>query len=166
MESISYNEYAQQVLTSLAQGAFLTTKVQDKVNTMTIGWGSLSYMWGKPVFTVMVRTSRYTKGLIDEAGEFTVSVPCGKMNDAIKHCGSASGRDGDKIADAGITLLAPEKLSTPFIGGCPLHFECKTLYTEEMKLDHLDDATRARWYANGDVHTLYYGEIVGAYRTE
>lgn len=166
MESISYNEYAQQVLTSLAQGAFLTTKVQDKVNTMTIGWGSLSYMWGKPVFTVMVRTSRYTKGLIDEAGEFTVSVPCGKMNDAIKLCGSASGRDGDKIADAGITLLAPEKLSTPFIGGCPLHFECKTLYTEEMNLDHLDDATRARWYANGDVHTLYYGEIVGAYRTE
>ncbi len=166
MESISYNEYAQQVLTSLAQGAFLTTKVQDKVNTMTIGWGSLSYMWGKPVFTVMVRTSRYTKGLIDEAGEFTVSVPCGKMNDAIKLCGSASGRDSDKIADAGITLLAPEKLSTPFIGGCPLHFECKTLYTEEMNLDHLDDATHARWYANGDVHTLYYGEIVGAYRTE
>lgn len=166
MESISYNEYAQQVLTSLAQGAFLTTKVQDKVNTMTIGWGSLSYMWGKPVFTVMVRTSRYTKGLIDEAGEFTVSVPCGKMNDAIKLCGSASGRDSDKIADAGITLLAPEKLSTPFIGGCPLHFECKTLYTEEMNLDYLDDATRARWYANGDVHTLYYGEIVGAYRTE
>lgn len=166
MESISYNDYAQQVLTSLAQGAFLTTKAGGTVNTMTIGWGSLSYMWGKPVFCVMVRTSRYTKGLIDEAGEFTVSVPCGKMNDAIKLCGSVSGRDGDKIAQAGITLLAPEKLSTPFIGGCPLHFECKTLYTEEMNLDHLDDATRARWYANGDVHTLYYGEIVGAYRTE
>lgn len=166
MESISYNEYAQDVLISLAQGAFLTTKAHGKVNTMTIGWGSLSYMWGKPVFTVMVRTSRYTKALIDEAGEFTVSIPCGKMNDAVKLCGSLSGRDHDKIAEASLTLIEPIKLSTPMIGGCPLHFECKTLYTEEMNLNHLDDATRARWYANGDVHTLYYGEILGAYRAE
>lgn len=166
MDVISYNEYAREALTSLAQGAFLTTKVNDTVNTMTIGWGSLSYMWGKPVFCVMVRTSRYTKDLIDKAGEFTVSLPCGKMADAVKICGAKSGRDTDKIAEAHLTLIDPVKLATPMIGGCPLHFECKTLYTEEMNLDHLDDDTRARWYANGDVHTLYYGEIVGAYRTE
>jgi hypothetical protein len=33
-----------------------------------------------------------------------------------------------------------------------------------MDLALLDEATRDRWYANGDVHTIYYGEIIGAYR--
>lgn len=166
MDVISYNEYAREALTSLAQGAFLTTKAQGAVNTMTIGWGSLGYMWGKPVFCVMVRASRYTKGLIDEAGEFTVSFPCGKLSEAVKICGTKSGRDTDKIAEAHLALIDGVKLSTPMIAGCPLHFECKTLYTEEMDLDRLDADTRARWYASGDVHTLYYGEIVGAYRAE
>ena len=164
MNPISYNEYARETLTRLSQGAFLTTKKDDQVNTMTIGWGAVSYMWGKPVFTVMVRESRYTKHMIDAAGEFTVSLPEGALADAVKLCGAKSGRDMDKIAEAGLTLLPPAKLSTPFIGGCSLHFECKTLYKQEMDLALLDEATRDRWYANGDVHTIYYGEIIGAYR--
>ncbi len=164
MNPISYNEYAREALTSLSQGAFLTTKADNKVNTMTIGWGAISYMWGKPVFTVMVRESRHTKGMIDAAGEFTVSLPEGALADAVKLCGAKSGRDTDKIAEAGLTLLPPVNLSTPFIDGCPLHFECKTLYKQEMDLALLDEATRDRWYANGDVHTIYYGEIIGAYR--
>ncbi len=164
MNPISYNEYARETLTGLSQGAFLTTKADDQVNTMTIGWGAISYMWGKPVFTVMVRQSRHTKGMIDAAGEFTVSLPEGALSDAVKLCGTKSGRDTDKIAEAGLTLLPPITLSTPFIGGCSLHFECKTLYKQEMDLALLDEATRDRWYANGDAHTIYYGEIIGAYR--
>ena len=166
MKPISYNEYARETLTGLSQGAFLTTKTNDTVNTMTIGWGAISYMWAKPVFTVMVRQSRHTKGMIDATGEFTVSLPEGALADAVKLCGTKSGRDTDKIAEAGLELLPPEKLATPFIGGCTLHFECKTLYKQEMDLALLDEATRDRWYANGDVHTIYYGEIVGAYRAE
>lgn len=164
MNPISYNEYARETLTSLSEGAFLTTKADNKVNTMTIGWGAVSYMWGKPVFTVMVRESRYTKTMIDAAGEFTVSLPEGALADAVKLCGAKSGRDMDKIKEAGLTLLPPKSLSTPFIDGCTLHFECKTLYKQEMDLTLLDESTRDRWYANGDVHTIYYGEIIGAYR--
>lgn len=164
MQPISYNEYARETLTSLARGAFLTTATDKQTNTMTIGWGAISYMWGKPVFTVMVRESRHTKGMIDEAGEFTVSLPEGALEGAVKLCGTKSGKDTDKIAEAGLTLLPPASLSTPFIGGCSLYFECKTLYKQEMDLALLDESTRKRWYANGDIHTIYYGEIVGAYR--
>ena len=157
-------DYAGHICKTLKKGILLTTAAEGKVNTMTIGWGAVSYMWGKPVFTVMVRESRYTKHMIDAAGEFTVSLPEGALADAVKLCGAKSGRDMDKIAEADITRLPPAKLSTPFIGGCSLHFECKTLYKQEMDLALLDEATRDRWYANGDVHTIYYGEIIGAYR--
>lgn len=37
------------------EGAFLTSKYNGKVNTMTIGWGSIGVIWRKPVFTVLVR---------------------------------------------------------------------------------------------------------------
>ncbi len=34
-------EYAPQILSALNKGVLLTSKADDKVNTMTIGWGTL-----------------------------------------------------------------------------------------------------------------------------
>ena len=53
-----------EMLTQLPLGAFLTVKSGDRVNTMTIGWGTIGFMWGKPIMTVMVRYSRHTHQLI------------------------------------------------------------------------------------------------------
>ena len=57
------------------QGAFLTAKVDDKVNTMTISWGSVGFMWGKPVFMALIRPQRYTNEFIEKSNSFTVSIP-------------------------------------------------------------------------------------------
>ena len=54
-------EYAPQIMEQLPKGILLTTKANDKVNTMTIGWGALCIQWGKPIFIAYVRKSRYTK---------------------------------------------------------------------------------------------------------
>ncbi len=164
MKEITYNEYAKETLDILAKGAFLTTTANGEINTMTIGWGAIGYQWGRPVLTVMVRQSRYTKDLIDAADEFTVSFPPAGMEEAVRICGTKSGRDTDKLAEAGLTLIPAKKLTTPFIGGCDLHFECKTIYRQDMEDACIDPAVRDRWYPNGDLHTIYCGEILGAYR--
>ena len=39
------------------QGALLTVKSKDKLNTMTIGWATLGRVWNKPIMTVLVRFS-------------------------------------------------------------------------------------------------------------
>ena len=52
---------SQKVLSKLDQGVLLTTKYKEKVNTMTIGWGTIGIEWGLPIFIAFVRTSRYTK---------------------------------------------------------------------------------------------------------
>ena len=65
MQNINAFDHAETILKVLAKGAFLTTAAGGRHNTMTIGWGALGNIWGKPVFTVMVRHSRYTHELIE-----------------------------------------------------------------------------------------------------
>jgi flavin reductase (DIM6/NTAB) family NADH-FMN oxidoreductase RutF len=100
---IEFSSSSKDLLQQLQKGAFLTVKLEDKVNTMTIAWGSLGFMWNKPVFIAMVRYSRYTYELIDKAEDFTISLPLqGQLKKALGLCGSKSGRDIDKIKEFGL----------------------------------------------------------------
>lgn len=46
----------------------------DKVksNAMTIGWGGIGTLWGRPAMTVYVAEKRYTKEFMDKSEYFTV----------------------------------------------------------------------------------------------
>ena len=46
---------------------------EGDMNLMTISWGSIGELWGKPVFTVYVSTSRYTHKFMEENDYFTVT---------------------------------------------------------------------------------------------
>jgi len=39
-------DYAGDILKLLKTGALLTTKAGEKINSMTIGWGTLGIVWG------------------------------------------------------------------------------------------------------------------------
>ncbi|MDU2063993.1 MAG: flavin reductase family protein [Sporomusaceae bacterium] len=158
-----YQQETGKVLKQLEKGAFLTTSDGSKVNTMTIAWGNIGFLWGKPVFTILVRQSRYSKELLDQHGEFTVSLPYGDLKEALALCGSKSGRDLDKITAAKLTAVPGKKVAVPVIGECDRFYECKVLYKQTMDSAALDDAEQDRWYKNGDYHTMYYGEIVASY---
>lgn len=166
LQELAYTDYAKEAVEILSKGAFLTTSLQGKHNTMTIAWGSLGYIWQKPVFMVMVRPSRYSYQLIEQSGEFTVSLPLSEMKEALVICGSKSGRDIDKFAAAGLSTAASRKLSTPVLNGDFLHYECRVVFKQEMAPAQLDAAIVAQKYAGGDFHTLYFGEIVACYKTK
>lgn len=167
MKTLQFPEYASLALERLAKGAFLTTKHNGQVNTMTISWGNLGIMWNKPVCTVMVRPSRHTYGMIEGAGEYTLSIPLtDELAQALALCGSKSGRDMDKFAAANLTAVAGQKTATPVIQGACLHLECKTLYKQPMDGMALEENLRQLKYATGDFHTFYAGEILAAYKTE
>ena len=87
-------------------GILLTTKVGEKANSMTIGWGTLGGIWEKPVFVAYVRQQHFTREMLDECREFTINVPVGKYRRKILGmCCSKSGKDMDEIAEAGLTLV-------------------------------------------------------------
>ena len=43
----------------------VTAGNKDAFNTMTVSWGGLGTLWGKPVATVYIRTSRYTHDFVE-----------------------------------------------------------------------------------------------------
>ncbi|AAO35630.1 flavin reductase family protein [Clostridium tetani] len=146
------------------KGAFLTIKDDDKVNTMTIGWANIGYQWRMPIFSVMVRKSRYTYELIEKASEFTVSIPVDvNLKKELTFCGSKSGRDVDKIKECNLKLEKGKKIETPIIDNCEMHFECKILYKEAMVKENLSEDIKDKFYKDGDYHTFYYAEILDCY---
>ena len=169
---IELREYAGEMIQALNAGALLTVKSGDKVNTMTIGWATLGREWGKPICTVYVRESRYTKQLLDENPEFVVSFPYGNYDkNILKVCGTVSGRDVDKIAQLGLTTCEPEAVSVPGIQQLHLTLECKVIYKQEQDIAALDQESlsyypKTEQFPKGDIHTTYYGEIVAAYILE
>ena len=165
-------EYAGKILQQVGKGVLLTTKAHGQVDTMTIGWGTLGIEWGKPICTVFVRESRYTKQLLEENGEFTVNVPMDdSCKEILKVCGTKSGRDLDKIAALDLTLEEPQTISVPGIRQLPLTLECKVIYKQDQDPKAIAKENDDRYYAKGtanegDYHTAYYGQVLAAYIIE
>lgn len=165
-------DYAGHILEQTGKGVLLTTKADGRPNSMTIGWGTLGIEWGKPICTVFVRESRYTKELLEKNGEFTINVPMGEIDKKILSvCGTKSGRDMDKFAELGLTEEAPETISVPAIKELPLTLECKVIYKQDQDPAAIAPENDTRYYAKGtpnegDYHTAYYGQILAAYIVE
>ena len=159
MKEITFDQYAPQVIQTLPKGAFLTVRHGGRDNVMTIGWGTIGVIWGQPIFSVLVRPSRFTFGLLEASGEFTVSIPLTDMSKALAVCGSKSGRDIDKFAAAGLQKLPGVKIATPVIAGAGLHYECKVVFKQPMNPAPLDSNLNASISSNGDYHTHYFGQI-------
>lgn len=160
-------DYAGDICKAMKKGILLTTKADDKVNTMTIGWGTMGIEWGRPVFVAYVRESRYTHEMLERCGEFTVNIPMGNVDTKILSvCGTKSGRDMDKIKELNLTLEEPLNISVPGIKELPLTLECKILYRMEQTLDTIPQDILDKYYPKGDFHYAYYGQIVGAYIAE
>jgi len=166
-KEIDFKDYSKEMLEQLPKGAFLTVKHDGMVNTMTIGWGSPGHIWHMPVFIVMVRYSRYTYQLINNAEDFTVSFPLkGQLKEALNICGTKSGRDIDKIKECDLKLKEGEAVNSPVIDDCDLHVECKIVYKQGMDEKLLSREIKDKLYPTGDFHVFYYGEIVKAYIKE
>ena len=143
------------------QWMLVTAGDQIKYNTMTASWGGIGVMWGKNVAVTVIRPQRYTKEFIDKEELFSVSFFKDGHRDALKLCGSVSGRDHDKIKEAGLTPV--------FIDGVPAFEEadtiliCRKMYRTSMNpADFIDKDADSKFYPEKDYHDMYIAEIVKA----
>lgn len=165
------------ILRALKKGILITSKRDDEVNCMTISWGQIGIEWGRLIFTTYVRTGRYTHDMLADSGEFTVNIPM-QENAAkiLSYCGTKSRRDTDKVADLGLTLISGDTISAPGIKELPMTLECRIIYSqlqdrsailpEIIELCYPPGVGSDNTGANGDYHTMFYGEIVRAYIIE
>ncbi len=142
-------------------GLLLSSADADGVpNVMTIGWGNAGIVWGRPVFVVYVRPSRFTFRNIEATGQFVVCVPTEDMADLCLSCGQVSGRDVDKFQEFGLTAEPAATVNAPLIGECVRHYECRVVHRNDVSDAAIDPEIRADAYPRGDLHRVYYGQIL------
>jgi flavin reductase (DIM6/NTAB) family NADH-FMN oxidoreductase RutF len=166
MKRIDYMAVAQQAVTQIKNGAFLTVKSGEAINTMTIGWATIGYVWRKPIMMIAVRLSRHTFSIIESAEDFTVSIPSSDMKKEIMFCGTKSGRDYNKFKECDLQISDSQKVVTPIIKVPGLHYECKIMYKSAMDPAYLNEDYHTGLYPEKDYHTLYFGEIVDCYEID
>ncbi|MEA3438955.1 MAG: flavin reductase family protein [Chloroflexota bacterium] len=129
-------------------------------NTMTVGWGSLGTMWGRPFSQIVVRPTRFTYKFTEEYDSFTLCAFPEDVRGALDYLGTHSGRDGDKLAEVRLTPIASTQVAAPGFDEAELIIECNKIYWDDMKPEHFVDPAFGRHYEGSDYHRIYYGEIV------
>lgn len=129
----------------------------EKWNGMTISWGGAGELWNRDVVFAFIRPQRYTKVFMDKSDYFTVSFFEKDKKDALKICGTKSGRDGDKMKLAGLTPVFDGDAVYP--EEARLVIKCKKIAVQKMDNAGFLDKTIEQNYSAGDYHYVYVGEI-------
>ena len=121
----------------------VTAGNEEKANTMTASWGGVGVMWGKNVAYVFIQRRRFTEE---------------KFRKEMKFLGTVSGRDEDKIKEAGVHVGYYN--GVPYIDEGSMIMICRVMSrTPIRKEEFLDDAIDKAWYESGDYHDMYIAEI-------
>lgn len=144
----------------------ITAGDSTSYNTMTASWGGLGWLWNKPVAFIFVRPERYTHDFIEKNDRLSLSFFSEDYKPALQICGTKSGRDGDKVKEAG---LSPKSLESGVMtfDEARMVLDCKKLFKTEMTDSaFIDKELLARWYnekPGGGLHTIYVVEIESVY---
>jgi flavin reductase (DIM6/NTAB) family NADH-FMN oxidoreductase RutF len=136
---------------------------QKDFNAMTVGWGSIGYMWRRPFVQVVVRPVRYTYQFMEKYDTFTVCAFSKQYHAALQLLGNKSGRDGDKIAESSLTPIRSEKVAAPAFAEAELIIECRKIYWDDIRPDHFIDPAIDMNYPRKDYHRIYFGEILAIF---
>ncbi|MEA3401139.1 MAG: flavin reductase family protein [Armatimonadota bacterium] len=164
-QEIAFTDYFDLFCEKLGSGGCLLASLNEEgvPNAMTIGWALLGVVWRRPICAVLVRPSRYTYGCIEATGDFTVNVPPAELSDEVLFCGTESGRDHDKFRECGFTATESAQVKSPRIGECLIAHECAVVQKNDVEPGLFVDDIISTFYAGGDFHRVYYGQIMASY---
>lgn len=131
-----------------------------RFNAMTVNWGSMGIMWGRPFVQVVVRPTRFTYRFTEEFDNFTLSAFPERYRKVLDILGSKSGRDVDKISLAGITPMGSKYVSSPAFAEAELTLECRKIYSDDFDPARFLDPDIERNYSKNDYHRVYFGQIL------
>lgn len=160
-QPIEINDFNLNIFHDWNNGWFLLTAGDfstGQYNTMTVSWGSMGIMWGKPFVQVVVRPTRHTYQFMEQHSTFTLCAFSKKYRNALNLLGMKSGRYSDKITEAKLTPVVSTSVAAPGFAEADLVIECQKMYYDDLEPTHFLAAQIASHY-NQDYHRVYYGEI-------
>ncbi|WZL74442.1 flavin reductase family protein [Clostridiaceae bacterium 35-E11] len=126
----------------------VTAQKDKKRDVTTIAWMS-KVSNHPPLIMMSISPERYIHHLIQDTGEFGLSILSEKQEDLALYCGTKSAYEVDKFRDAPIETDQGATIKAPLIKESVVNFECKVVNTMTA----------------GD-HTLFIGEVLAAYYEE
>lgn len=145
------------------QWMLVTAGTPDSFNTMTASWGAIGYIWNRPATFIFIRDSRYTYGFLQREERFTLSFFDEKYRAALNVCGTQSGRDTDKVAEAGLTPLeTPSGLMS--FREARMIVECRKMFVQELDYANLaepykEQIMKASYTKEPSKHREFISEI-------
>lgn len=158
---------SENIFTLLDKDWMLITAGNNKdFNTMTASWGGFGILWRKPVATIYVRPQRFTYQFVEREEVFSLSFFGKGYRKALNICGTKSGRDCDKVSEAGITPVLTPGNSIAF-QEARIILECKKLYADNIEPQlFIDGSIDGSIYPTKDYHRFYIAEITGCWLAE
>lgn len=142
------------------QWMLVTAGNKQSFNTMTASWGGFGIIWSKPVAFIFIRPERFTHQFIENSERVTLSFYDEQYREALNICGTKSGRDTDKVTEAGLTPVFLESGDVTF-EQARMTVVGRKLYRCDMEgMNFVDKSILEQWYGPQDhLHTLYILEI-------
>lgn len=139
----------------------ITAGTADSCNTMTASWGGFGVLWNKPIAICFIRPTRHTYKFTEKSDYFTLSFFDESKRAVLDYCGSRSGKDEDKIKNAGLTKFEIERGMISF-EEAKLIFVCRKIYYQDLAPENFLDGSIMKNYPKKDFHRAYFGEIIKA----
>ena len=138
--------------------ALLTAGNAEDFNTMTISWGGMGTLWGRPVVTVYVKPIRYTYKFLEKNEYFTISFFPKEYKDDLTILGTKSGRDTDKLA---LTEITPKAVKNGVgFNEAVKTLVCKKIYRQDLDIEYMPAEVVAGAYTTEPPHRMYIGQVV------
>ena len=128
--------------------AVVTSHFEGRSNVMSAAWHTaLSF---EPIlYGVAIAPSRFSHGLIEKSGEFTINFLPYEKAHLITLVGRTSGRDIDKFHEFKLQTIQPVRVKAPVLKDAYAAYECRVV----------------QMVKTGD-HTFFVGEVVASHEKE
>ena len=137
----------------------ITAKSGDKANTMTASWGGFGILWNKPVAYIFIRPQRFTYEFVENNEKLSLSFFSEDYRAALNFCGSRSGRDCNKIEEAGLSLIELPS-GSPGFREAKIIVHCRKLFFTDLAVGtFIEKSIPLSVYPTNDFHRLYIAEI-------
>jgi flavin reductase (DIM6/NTAB) family NADH-FMN oxidoreductase RutF len=99
---------------------------------------------------VGIRPQNLTFELISQKGEFGINIPTKEQFDAVRVCGSVSGRKENKFKKTGLTSQKGKVIDSFLIKECPVNLECRVVHQVNYEGSH-------KWFI-GQIEAVHIDE--------
>jgi flavin reductase (DIM6/NTAB) family NADH-FMN oxidoreductase RutF len=97
---------------------------------------------------------------MEKYDSFTLCAFPDEFRKSLELLGSISGRNADKVQEAGLTPVASGVVAAPSFAEAELILECEIMYWNDVDPRHFLNESIASFYPEKDYHRIYYGEVI------